>query len=205
MSGCGESVTALLQEIDEAHGSRVDEPPPRGTYCGAAAALLVSLLEETECTEGLDPAPKDAGVVGKVRLIAAAAAVCEQPFVSSTKYADAAANGVKTKCAAAQQLASLCGLQYVKEMQRKKLCATGVAYSLTAAGRQRAVEIRAGGEAPEAAPLYSHRRVEHSEVRERERAPPGLPPPPQGPLASCSDSPLFQSLESGLGLGLGLG
>ena len=67
------------------------------------------------------------------------------------------------RCAAGQQLASLCGLQLLKEMQRKKIDATGTAYCLTDAGRQRSVEIRDSGEAALAAPLHHHRRVGSAE------------------------------------------
>ena len=75
--------------------------------------------------EGSEAAPpKEAGVVSKERLIDAAAAICEQRFIPSAAYVQAARDATKPpQCAAAQQLASLCGsgLQLVKEMQRKKL------------------------------------------------------------------------------------
>jgi len=63
--------------------------------CGAAAALLVALLEETERAEGLDLASKDAGVVGKVHLLEAASRICEQPFVPPSAHTAAARDGVK--------------------------------------------------------------------------------------------------------------
>ena len=69
------------------------------------------------------------------------------------------------RCAAARQLASLAGhgLQLVRELQRKKLCASGIAYHLTDAGRTRAMELRSGGEAKDAAPLHHHQRVKPNE------------------------------------------
>jgi hypothetical protein len=73
--GCGEKVDELLREIDESRGSAA--PPARGTYVGAAAALLVALLEATELQESAAaPGAKDVGVVSKEALIDACAACC---------------------------------------------------------------------------------------------------------------------------------
>ena len=156
--GCGDGVIELLREFDESGSD--NSPPKRGLFCGAAAALLVALLQVTEQEEGVQPALKEPGVVGKLELLESAAMMCEQTFLPRDVYTRAVQGGAKQpRCAAGQQLASLCTLQYVKEMQRKKLCVTGEAYKLTEEGRQRASELRVAGEAAEAAPLYSHRRV----------------------------------------------
>ena len=149
IKGCGSRVEELLKEIDAGGGSTA--PPRRGKYCGAAAAFLVALLEATELAEATAAAAaKDAGVVPKETLLASAAEICEQRFVQATN------------CAAAQQLQSLATLQLVKEVQRK-LCASGIAYHLTDAGRTRAMELRSGGEAKDAAPLHHHQRVKPNE------------------------------------------
>ena len=163
----GETITAHLAETEK-NGSRFSNlPPKRGTYCSAAAALLVTLLEETERAEGLDgPDAKDAGVIGKLRLLECAEDVSEQKgeWVKRDAYEVAMRDGVKApRCAAAQQLASMESLGLVKEMQRKKLCATHDAYKLTDEGRRRAFAVRASGEAAEAGPKYSHGRVQPGE------------------------------------------
>ena len=157
--GCGEKILQLLSEIDAGSGSNAS--PARGTYCGAAAALLVALLELTELAEGgaHSKENKDGHVVAKEALIDAAAAICEQPFITSAAYA----SGAAPHCAAAQQLTSLSSMGFVKERQRSKLCPSGVAFSLTEAGRARATELRSGGEAADAAPLHHHDRVRAGE------------------------------------------
>ena len=160
--GCGDGIEELLHEFDDAAGD--NRAPRRGQYCGAAAALLVALLEETERAEGIDPHAAEAGVMGKLNLLQAAAGICEQPFLSRQLYEAAAAVGAKEpRCAAAQQLASLCTLQFVKEMQRKKLCVTHEAFRLTDEGRRRAAELRAAGEAAAAGPRHSHLRIQPGE------------------------------------------
>ena len=81
VDGCGDQVIELLKELDEGRGS--NEPPARGQFCGAAAALLVALLDETERHEDRGAQCKDTGVVGKLQLLDAASAISEQKFVAS--------------------------------------------------------------------------------------------------------------------------
>lgn len=163
--GCGQQVDVVLKGVDESAASSTS-PPRHGMYCGAAAALLVALLDHTELAESRTPAPKEAGVVAKETLLDAAATMCEQPFIASAAHAAAAADATPApRCAAHQQLNSMgtTGLGLVKEVQRKKLCATGVAYMLTDAGRAKAIQLRASGEAADAAPLFHHQRVRPGE------------------------------------------
>ena len=165
VKGCGDAVEELLKRLDDR--SADNRPPAKGRYCGAAAALLVALLDISEGRKAAGSASKEPDVVSKEDLIDAAARICEQSFIPSHAYAQAAS--VKTKapqCAAAQQLSSLCGngMQLVKEMQRKKLSASGVAFCLTDLGRAKAQQLRRTGEVAAAAPLHHNHRAEAGEV-----------------------------------------
>ena len=154
IKGCGDGIEEIPRELDD-RGSGSPAAPPQKHRCRCCPPCRAA---RRNGAEGLsNPPVKDADVIGLEALIDAAHEVCEQPFVASSAHARAAREGAKPpRCAAYQQLVSMCGtgLQLVQEVRRKKLCESGIAYRLTAEGRSKAMQLRASGEAAEAAPLH---------------------------------------------------
>ena len=127
----------------------------------------MALLDHVERAERAAAARGEAAATNdllcpKGALIAAAGALCDdQAFRPVGDHVAAAADGAAggCRCAAFQQMVTLCTDRYVKARDRKKLCATGVAYELLPDGRAAAERLRARGEGAGAAPLRSHARV----------------------------------------------
>ena len=114
----------------------------------------MALLEHEESGEPLCP---------KEQLLLLAARRCEQSFRPFEEHLLAKQAGTPMRCAAYQQMNTLLTEALVTERQRKKLCQSGVVFELTAAGRERASQLRTQGEGCASQPLKSHRRVEPGE------------------------------------------
>ena len=159
INGFGAKALEVLVQIEEGLPPPNYKQPGRGTFCSAAAAILVTLLEWCEHVEVTANATKDAHLCSLPDLLEGARGRCEQPFRPVEEHYAAARDGLKIKCAAFRQMHELITRGFVKQRARDG----AAVYELLSAGRTRALALRDSGEARDVAPVRSYRRVQPGE------------------------------------------